>query len=63
MCDRFLIPGLQLETQEYAQKLCEKDMWGRSIWLFFCKQTKDMKLLVLPVNAHGRMIPGDEELI
>lgn len=44
-----------------SEKVNQKDIWGRSVWIDLFHRSKDVKMLVSHVNAHPKVVSAQEE--
>jgi hypothetical protein len=48
--------------KDHKWEICEKDSWGRSMWIDLSKWTKEVKIFVSHVNnAHQKVTSAEEE--
>ena len=46
--------------KEHDWKICDKEVWGRGMWIDLSEWANNMKIFVSHVNAHQRVTSAEE---
>lgn len=55
------LAGKSRTCKERGWETGEEDIWGKSPWIDFAKWTKDIMILVIPVDAHQKVTLAEEK--